>query len=986
MDQHFATEATDLDASAWLRYRASLLAPTPEEARADLEAILVASADHAGAIAALRRMALASGDTAGLVNAAASMTVDREDPVERAEALRGAQVLIEAGRNEDASALLGQLVGAEGVPAMAAASLAAWAGSWNTALQLLAGRPGSESLRAWISLTHTGQAAEAASLYAGLLDGEDPSLGAALGLARAARRAEDSANSLRAYQHLASHCPSEPVRAAHDQWAAELLQADGEHGLALGHWRGALSARSTSELAFSGVRECLVSLEDAEGLGNLFEGREAPMELAQSLERAGDADGAVSVYQSVLEAGEDLSVMLVLERLHASAERWQDYYDTLTSRRGLNQDPEQVGLADAQRRWVLAEKLSDSEAAWGLYQQLHADAPSDREVTEALARIAGARGETPVAVQYLHELAEGAEQPSEAARYMRRVGEAHESAGDVASARQSYFDALDHVPDDHDALDGLKKLAIAESDHAGLISVLQREAALTEGDPKVEILRQIARVTEEELGDTAIAVDAWRAVTDLSAADAEAHEHLMALGEERGEHGIVVESGKVLAGALGGEERGAMLHRMGLACEGAADRDAILFFEQAVANEPPHRASATQLEQVYRRRSDWNGVVRSLNVLADTAPDDAERAEAYLAAARVEVDTRHDRELASVYYAKVLEIDDSEEESLRFMASFLFEAGRFEEALPVCRKVEPVIEEGQDLDDFDVRMELSSFYFYLGEMLRKTDEHDEAVTRYERALDLNPTHLASLEAVGPLYFADEQWKKAERVYRQLLQLSGGHGDRHQVASTYTQLGMVEKQLGNLGKAEKRFAKALEIFPNHVGALKGLAMAYQHKADWNNLLSTFNSIIRNATAAPEDVVHAYMTKGIVLDERMARPDKAAQHYKRCIDFQEGKYPLAFLRLAELALRRDDADEAGRMAAKAVDQVPSDDAKLGAAAHMAVAFAAAAKSDSESADAAVSKARELDGEFVEALGEAPLTNVAGYHDALTNEFPT
>ena len=189
----------------------------------------------------------------------------------------------------------------------------------------------------------------------------------------------------------------------------------------------------------------------------------------------------------------------------------------------------------------------------------------------------------------------------------------------------------------------------------------------------------------------------------------------------------------------------------------------------------------------------------------------------------------------------------------------------------------------------------------------------------------------------------------------------------------------------LAKAEKRFAKALEIFPNHVGALKGLASAYQDKGDWNNLLSAFNNIIRNATAAPEDVVHAYMTKGVVLDEQMARPDKAAQHYKRCIDFQEGKYPLAFLRLSELAMRRDEAVEAGRLAAKAVEQIVGDD-KLAAAAHLAVALAAAAQNNAVGADAALGKARDLDADLVEGLGDEPLANSTGFHQLLSSQFPT
>jgi tetratricopeptide (TPR) repeat protein len=199
-------------------------------------------------------------------------------------------------------------------------------------------------------------------------------------------------------------------------------------------------------------------------------------------------------------------------------------------------------------------------------------------------------------------------------------------------------------------------------------------------------------------------------------------------------------------------------------------------------------------------------------------------------------------------------------------------------------------------------------------MLRLAGDSEDALGRYARALELNPTHLASLEAAGPLYCEAQQWKKAERVYRQLLQLSGGQGERHKVAGTYTQLGLVERALGNADKAQKRFNKALEIYPNHVDALKGMALLLEDREDWSNLLNIYNNIIYHATVA-EDVIDAYMTKGRILDDHMSRPDKAAQHYQRSLDFKSDQ-PFAILRLAELEMRKDNHREAAGLADRAL----------------------------------------------------------------------
>jgi Tfp pilus assembly protein PilF len=179
-------------------------------------------------------------------------------------------------------------------------------------------------------------------------------------------------------------------------------------------------------------------------------------------------------------------------------------------------------------------------------------------------------------------------------------------------------------------------------------------------------------------------------------------------------------------------------------------------------------------------------------------------------------------------------------------------------------------------------------------------------------LELNPTHLASLHAVAPLYFLANEWKKAEHAYRQLLQLTGGQGDRKAVAEMYTQLGLVEREIGNEAKAYKRFNKALEIVPNHVEALRGMALVLEDRQDWSTLLNVYNNVIYHATE-PVDVTYAYINKGRVLDECMSRPDKAAQHYERSLAFDERQAEV-FLRLGELAMRRMDYKEAGGFADK------------------------------------------------------------------------
>ena len=273
---------------------------------------------------------------------------------------------------------------------------------------------------------------------------------------------------------------------------------------------------------------------------------------------------------------------------------------------------------------------------------------------------------------------------------------------------------------------------------------------------------------------------------------------------------------------------------------------------------------------------------------------------------------------------------------LQFLCAYLFDTGEHDKAFPLYQRLERLSRQG-DLDD---RCSYRTFGVLFLKHLRRTRTAGRCACCFERVLELNPTLLASLGAGAPLYFATQAWKKAENAYRQLLQLTGGQGDRKAVAEMYTQLGLVERELGNDVKGYKRFNKALEIVPNHIEALRGMALILEDRQDWSTLLNVYNNVIYHATE-PRDVTYAYINKGRVLDESMSRPDKAAQHYERSLAFEE-RQAESYLRLAELAMRRMDYAEAGALADKGLSH---EDASAGVEAGLKLAKAASLQFDAQ-----------------------------------------
>ena len=920
--------------------------------------VLEEAPSHPGALTSLERRCLADGDLAGLARALSGAASRLEPGAERLALQARVVDLAESSGEEDAAlrALTEAVAAASAdAPVRGLAHLAASLLDWRSEVRLLSvSAERQDQLEQARALEeHLGDLDGALAIYESLLAATPDDVTAAAGVARLAQRLGQRERLGHAYAVLAEHTPDAKVAAMYAMLAGHLAETDGDPEAALGHYSKALAARPRSAKVFDAVRRLQVAGREIEALEALYAAHRPDdrVGLAEALEEAGEPQKAADVWGSI-ESDNAFYVAIREERARALAEDWHGAFLALTRAHDLAANDNVRERFAARQRWMLAEHLAETEEAWTFYRQLHDESPEDREVLEALARIATARGETQLALTYLQGLADTADTDEEKARYQRRVGDAYAESDQIDAARQAYLDALDYRRDDMEALAGLEALAEKTDDWQAQVDVLKRRAQLLGTLEATEVWRTISNLLEAN-AEPSIAMEAWTEVLERVPVDREALEHIVALAEASASWDAFVQRGQELANLTEGEERRVWMRRIGLAAADHLGReDAVRFLEAAVQGEKPDVQAAERLEVVYRARGDLAGAMQARLWMARGADSVEDRVTGLLQVASLQLTERLDREAAAAVYHEILELDPDQPDALRFQADHLFAQGRTDEALPLFEKLAPSVEEGADLEDFDVQIEVALFWFRLGELLRAAGRNEEALERFERALELNSTHLPSLGAVGPLYMEQEEWKKAEKVYRQVLQLTGGQGDRRRLSDTYVQLGLVERALGNTDKASKRFNKAMELTPNHVGALKGTAKLLEDKEDWGSLLNIYNNIIYHATS-PDDVILAYMTKGRILDSKMGRPDKAAQHYERSLAF-DANQPLALLRLAELSMRRSEWSEVGGLAQKGL-QLVSEASDVRAELLLCWAAARKASGDEEGANAALTEAR-------------------------------
>lgn len=893
--------------------------------------------------------------------------------------IHAAHLLAEDGDGVGAMQAISMVLGGEdtaGLPMIAAGRQCEALGNWEEAARALAlsKEPAAASYLGRIRELYLNDLDGALAAYRQAVAAAPTDLVAWLGIERLLTAASDHGALAEVHAALVESTETPAIRGLHGLLGAHLFEGIGDQVRARVLYEQALRARPGRGKAFDGLLRVLIVLVDGPGIRSLFDGIgvTAGLDLANALMDVGELEGALRALKSAQECTEDqLPILLHEERVLSDLGRWQEVFEVLTARRALSRSADALAWIEREQRRLLAGPLAGTDDAWLFYQQLYEERPDDLEVLEALATISQARGDTGEAIKYLEKRAAVVASDAERVHVHRLVADIYLKAGDSPRAREAFLQALRVDPEDLVSLDGLETLATEAGDWSTVVGILARKGVLFAGEEQVEIYARIARIWDAELQDPGIAGESWRKVIELDEQHREALERLVVLADEAGNWPAFTEHGQALAKLLSGADRSALLRRIGLVYESKLHSipDALRFLEAACAELAPDADAARARERIHTERGEWEQVIRALLALA-RATEGAEKEESLLKAARLRATTMHNRKAASEIYAMVLEVAPSNAEALRFQCEQLFAAEDYAGAVGLFERLEP-IEAQRDLEDFDEQIEVAQFYFHFGETLRFLGRHAEAISRYEHTLELNDTHLPSLEALGPLYMEARDWGKGEAIYRKLLQLTGGRGDPAFLAGIYTQLGHIQRHLGDLEKAKKRFNKALELRPNDVAALLGLAAVQYDCGEWSALLNVYNNVIFHARERAE-VIGAYLAKGYVLDRKHNLPEKAADHYRKSLNFDPDE-PRALLLLGELILRRGDWGEATRLFEQALATSPTD-VLLQANLRLALATARLGAKEPGRVHALLAEAVQIDVTLGDALATADPTNIA------------
>ena len=468
------------------------------------------------------------------------------------------------------------------------------------------------------------------------------------------------------------------------------------------------------------------------------------------------------------------------------------------------------------------------------------------ELLGEYAQLAQATGRYAEYVTCLQELAPQVLDPEQRVRVYQDIAlTAHEKLADVALARASYRKALDEQPDDMALLDALIELDAAAGDHAALIDVLGRKAALViDAKHRAALLERQADVYERGLDDAAHAIGALEEAISAEPLPS-AYASLERLYQRTHQYGDLANLyEQQLERSIGREVdvrcKLARTHRQYMNDNHAA----LGQLREAIAREPNHAEAIALLESImsehgecrplaaevlepgYLARGEWAKLTAALRARVEAEPELLERKRLLTRLSQIYEEQLEDFDETLEIYARLFREDFRDEdvwERLTRLAKVGNQWARLAKILG-----EPLSGDAGVEDDVSARLAR-----YVGSLYdERAVNLVKAAELYGKALAFDPEDVVAFRALESIHRRARDWPALLALYTHKAELSASEAERVELLHRRAEVQITD--MADKAAAIATYREILEITSDDHVAIHGLESLLTAAEDWAGL--------------------------------------------------------------------------------------------------------------------------------------------------------
>ncbi|MBW1830772.1 MAG: tetratricopeptide repeat protein, partial [Deltaproteobacteria bacterium] len=690
--------------------------------------------------------------------------------------------------------------------------------------------------------------------------------------------------------------PHEKIRqliSVTELWESEV----GNKGGAAGAFGRILDVDPMHEYAFSELQALHKEAERWDDLIDLYvnrieatEDRDERIELLRAAARVYEEqlDNGEQAYHTLYIAWtEDFSnknTAVDLERVTAANEKWNEL---LTSANQVLQEGHesdtQIAICLCCAKWY-GQDLGHPEYAIPYYEQIRALDPSNAKAWWQLGDLYETTQQWDKLAQALAKLVELTSDDEVKANTYVRMGDLADDRFAMRQEAEDYYRRALHLQGSHvGALEALERIYREDGRSNKLLNILERKAeAVEDTDKVVSALLQVAEAYEERFNDPKAAIENYEKAAELSPSDLSALRGLERLYSQEGRYqdliGILDREYEVVSTE---RERIGILLRLAQMWEQEFRKpeNAAQRLEQVLDLDPLHDDALCQLEQLYRTMQRWDDLVRTYDRHANATSDAEERARIFRELGQLYAAHKDDVEQAIDSYLNALNLNEQDIFSLQALTKLYERKGDHSAALDMMGQLAVVLDEPADQVMLKHRM---------GRILdQELGDRVSALEQFQAAIDLDPAHLPSLEAMRRIHVDSGDWVAAARTLGLEIEQTENHRIR---GSRLVELGRVRaERLDDEAGAVQAFEAAFAADPDNEDALLPLVDSYVANGRHEDAFPLLETLVQRSDKREPHEQHRLASMLGETATKLGHADEAVGAYERAYEIDNDDSP-------------------------------------------------------------------------------------------------
>lgn len=324
--------------------------------------------------------------------------------------------------------------------------------------------------------------------------------------------------------------------------------------------------------------------------------------------------------------------------------------------------------------------------------------------------------------------------------------------------------------------------------------------------------------------------------------------------------------------------------------------DAIEYYKKSIEYNASSLPALHGLRDIYLRRENWNGVLRTLDMEAKIWDDDKEKAGIYTQMGNILMEKLGQQERAMRFFDAALAKRPDSPGALRSLFQLYFKQGAWEKASELAVSLGPkVLTEGS-------AVERAQLHYHRGMVFMHSGDRAEAARSFISALDLNPRQLEPLYKFIEIITQFENVFVAEEFITELDSIYANIKDLPEAtALIYIARARLLVLQNHHQEALAMFRQARKTHPYLLDAVLGETRILLDLQEEEEAINTWNEFalalakVEHSEFSQESIVKAHITMARFLSEYLGRNREALNTLRKFLEKVPGE-PSILLELA------------------------------------------------------------------------------------------